>query len=51
MSRSPIHLHSNCKDNPKGYLRRLRTDDGISQPYYLCTACNILVRLRQEEIR
>jgi len=58
MSRLPIHTHSDCNDNPKGFLRRLTVSNGngrgiqgnITQ-YYICEGCEIVVKMKQVEMK
>jgi hypothetical protein len=58
MSKQPIHTHSNCNDNPKGFLRRLTVSNGngsgiqgnITQ-YYICDCCKIVVMMQQVELK
>ena len=51
MKSHPHNEHSNCNENPKGFLRRLAIPNGRgigrikSTPYFVCDCCNIVVHV------
>jgi hypothetical protein len=57
MSRQASHIHSNCNDNPKGFLKRLTMANGNgfgkhkSTQYFICDCCEVVVLMQQVELK
>ena len=57
MANKPRNEHSNCNDNPKGFLRRLAMSNGNGQgkikttQYFICDCCEVVVILQQVELK
>ena len=50
----PRNIHENCKEDPKGALKRLLKANGHNSKrtdYFICDSCSQLVILKQVEVQ